>query len=130
MAAENIDNTVNGTGLFNAKVPGLSDAADIQAALRLYHYGSYTYDGSNTNPNNLVTPSIAKHLQNLVNADAAATAALASHEADTTNIHGIADTSLLATKSYVDDKIFTSLPDQSASKVRRRSSRCARFCRR
>ena len=31
MAAENIDNTVNGTGLFNAKIPGLGDAADIQA---------------------------------------------------------------------------------------------------
>ena len=61
MAAENIDNTVNGTGLFNAKVPGLSDAADIQAALRLYHYGSYTYDGSNTNPNNLVTPDTITH---------------------------------------------------------------------
>ena len=65
MAAENIDNTVNGSGLFNAKVPGLSDAADIQAALRLYHYGSYTYDGANTNPANLVNPSIANHLQNL-----------------------------------------------------------------
>ena len=71
MAAENIDNTVNGTGLFPTKVPGLSDAADIQAALRLYHYGSYTYDGSNTNKANLVTPSIAKHLQNLADADAA-----------------------------------------------------------
>ena len=71
MAAENIDNTVGGTGFFPTKVPGLSDAADIQAALRLYHYGSYTYDGSNTNKANLVNPSIAKHLQNLADADAA-----------------------------------------------------------
>ena len=70
MAAENIDNTVTGTGLFNAKIPGLSDAADIQAALRLYHYGSYDYDGTNTNTANLLTPSIAKHLQNLVDTDA------------------------------------------------------------
>jgi hypothetical protein len=70
MAAENIDNTVSGTGFFPTKVPGLSDAADIQAALRLYHYGSYTYDGSNTNKANLVNPSIAKHLQNLADADA------------------------------------------------------------
>ena len=109
MAAENIDNTVNGTGLFPAKVPGLADAADIQAALRLYHYGSYTYDGSNTNTANLVNPSIAKHLQNLVDADNAATSALAAHEADTTNIHGISNTSLLATKSYVDSGITSAI---------------------
>ena len=70
MAAENIDNTVGGTGLFNAKIPGLSDAADIQAALRLYHYGTYTYDGANTDPALLPIPSIAKHLQNLVDMDA------------------------------------------------------------
>ncbi len=71
MAEEiNIDNTVNGTGLFNTKIPGLSDAADIQAALRLYHYGSYAYDGANTDTGLLLTPSIAKHLQNLVDMDA------------------------------------------------------------
>ncbi len=98
MAEENIDNTVGGTGLFNTKIPGLGDAADIQAALRLYHYGSYTYDGANTNTSLIPNPSVAKHLQNLVDADTA-------HAADTTNIHGIADTSLLATTSYVQDAI-------------------------
>lgn len=117
MAAENIDNTVGGTGLFNAKIPGLSDAADIQAALRLYHYGSYAYDGANTNTANLLTPSIAKHLQNLVDADAAEivarnaaiavettnrNAAITAHNAATTNVHGILNTADLATKSYVD----------------------------
>ena len=106
MAAENIDNTVGGTGLFNAKIPGLSDAADIQAALRLYHYGSYAYDGTNTNTANLLTPSIAKHLQNLVDADAAEVtnrnAAITTHNAATTNVHGIANTADLATKAYVD----------------------------
>jgi len=68
VAAENIDGTVNGSGFFPTKVPGLSDAADIQAALRLYHYGSYAYDGSNTTKASLVNPSIAKHLQDLVDA--------------------------------------------------------------
>ena len=63
--AENIDGTPTGTGIFNTKIPEYSDAADIQAALRLYHYGSYTYDGSNTDTANLVSPSIAKHLQTL-----------------------------------------------------------------
>ena len=98
MAAENIDSTQNGTGLFNTKIPGLGDAADIQAALRLYHYGSYTYDGSLTTPETLVNPSIAKHLQNLVDADA-------THEADTTNVHGITNTALLATQTYVTNAI-------------------------
>ena len=83
MAAENIDNTVGGTGLFNAKIPGLSDAADIQAALRLYHYGSYSYDGANTNTANLLTPSIAKHLQNLVDADATLTSSKVAKSGDT-----------------------------------------------
>jgi hypothetical protein len=62
---QNIDSTANGTGLFNTKIPGLSDAADIQAALRLYHYGRYDYDGANTDPEELPIPSIANHLQNL-----------------------------------------------------------------
>lgn len=67
MAAENIDNTVGGTGLFNAKIPGLSDSADIQAALRLYHYGTYEYDGSNTNTALIPNPSVAHHFQKLTN---------------------------------------------------------------
>jgi hypothetical protein len=45
--------------LVPTKIPGLSDAADIQAALRAYHYGSYTFDTSETNANNLINPSIA-----------------------------------------------------------------------
>ncbi len=117
MAAENIDNTVNGTGLFNAKIPGLGDAADIQAALRLYHYGSYTYDGANTNVANLPNPSIAKYLQNLIDADATEivnrNAAISAHNAATTNVHGILNTSLLATKEYVDSGIDNSTVDQS-----------------
>lgn len=40
MAIENIDGTITGTGVYNTKVPGLSENADIQTAFRLYHYGS------------------------------------------------------------------------------------------
>ena len=65
MTVENIDGTTNGTGLFNTKMPGYDDPADIQAALKLYHYGSATYDGSNTDPDVLPNPSIARHLQTL-----------------------------------------------------------------
>jgi hypothetical protein len=76
----------------------LSDAADIQAALRLYHYGSEIYDGANTNPAILPNPSIAKYLQNLIDADSA-------HAALTENVHGIANTANLATTQYVNAEI-------------------------
>jgi hypothetical protein len=36
MAVENIG------GVYNVKIPGLTDAADIQAAFQAYHYGAYT----------------------------------------------------------------------------------------
>jgi hypothetical protein len=109
VAEENIDNTPNGTGLFNTKIPGLSDAADIQAALRLYHYGTYTYDGNNTDPAILPVPSMAKHLQTLVDADAAEVvnrnAAITAHNADTTDVHGIVNTANLATQSDITNAI-------------------------
>jgi hypothetical protein len=59
MAAENIGD------LIPTKIPGYSDAADIQAALRLYHYGSYSYDPANTSAASLVNPSIAYTLNDL-----------------------------------------------------------------
>lgn len=59
MAAENIGN------LIPTKIPALIDNADIQEALRLYHYGSYDYDFSETNPENLVSPSIAYTLNSI-----------------------------------------------------------------
>lgn len=59
MAAENIGQLVP------TKIPGYSDAADIQAALRLYHYGSYTYDPNETNASNLINPSIAYTINDL-----------------------------------------------------------------
>ena len=59
MAAESI-----GT-LVPTKIPGLSDQADIQAALRVYHYGSYTFDTAETVAANLVNPSIAYTLNSL-----------------------------------------------------------------
>lgn len=59
MAAEDIG------ALYNTKIPGYEDAADIQAALKLFHYGSTTYDETNTNPSQLPNPSLARHLQDL-----------------------------------------------------------------
>jgi hypothetical protein len=51
--------------LVPTKIPGYADAADIQAALRAYHYGSYTFDTSESNAANLINPSIAYTLNNL-----------------------------------------------------------------
>lgn len=51
--------------IFNTKMPGYEEAADIQAALKLYHYGSLTYDTSNLDTSLIPSPSIAFHLQQL-----------------------------------------------------------------
>ena len=59
MAVESIGSLVP------TKVPGLGDAADIQAAFRAYHYGSYEYSTANTNTANLISPSIAYTLNDI-----------------------------------------------------------------
>jgi hypothetical protein len=51
--------------LVPTKIPGYADAADIQAALRVYHYGSYDYDINEDNATNLVSPSIAYTINDL-----------------------------------------------------------------
>jgi hypothetical protein len=38
--AENIDGTAGGLGPYNTSIPALIDNANIQEALRIYHYGS------------------------------------------------------------------------------------------
>ena len=51
--------------LIPTAIPGYADAADIQAALRAYHYGSYSYSPANTSPGSLVTPSMAKTIYDI-----------------------------------------------------------------
>lgn len=51
--------------LIPTAIPGYADAADIQAALRAYHYGSYSYTPSNTSPGNLEAISIAKYIYDI-----------------------------------------------------------------
>jgi hypothetical protein len=59
MAAESIG------ALYSTKIPGYADNADIQAAFKLYHYGSTDYNTSNANTANLVNPSVAYTLNDL-----------------------------------------------------------------
>jgi hypothetical protein len=51
--------------LYPTQIPGYADNADIQAAFKLYHYGSLEYDTSETDVAELVSPSIAHTLNNL-----------------------------------------------------------------
>lgn len=57
--------------IYETAVPALSDTADIQEALRVYHYGAPSGSGvgeypiTNTDPTNLVIPSVAYHLYTL-----------------------------------------------------------------
>lgn len=53
--------------LIPTKIPALVDDADIQQALRAYHYGSYDFDPAETNPENLINPSIAHTINDIQN---------------------------------------------------------------
>jgi hypothetical protein len=59
MAVENIGNLVP------TKIPALIDDANIQDALKAYHYGSYDFDTAEDDPENLLNPSIAYTINNL-----------------------------------------------------------------
>ena len=59
MSVENIGNLVP------TKIPALSDDANIQDALKAYHYGSYDFNTAETNTANLLNPSIAYTITNL-----------------------------------------------------------------
>jgi hypothetical protein len=51
--------------IYPTEIPGYADNADIQAAFKLYHYGSLEYDTAETDVAELVNPSIAYTLNNL-----------------------------------------------------------------
>jgi hypothetical protein len=57
--------------VYDTSIPSLSDTADIQEALRIYHYGlpsgtgSGQYPITNSDPENLPNPSLARHLKEL-----------------------------------------------------------------
>ena len=58
--AENIDNTANESGPYNTKIPSLADNANIQKALRIYHYGS---ENPPLNMAGVIPNSVAGHFK-------------------------------------------------------------------
>jgi hypothetical protein len=59
MAVENIGNLVP------TKIPALIDDANIQDALKAYHYGSYDFDTAETDTAELLVPSMAHTINDL-----------------------------------------------------------------
>jgi hypothetical protein len=59
MAVENIGNLVP------TKIPALVDDANIQDALKAYHYGSYDFNTAENDPAELLNPSIAYTINDL-----------------------------------------------------------------
>jgi hypothetical protein len=53
--------------LVPTKIPALVDDANIQDALKAYHYGSYDFDTTETDPAELLDPSIAYTINSLQN---------------------------------------------------------------
>jgi hypothetical protein len=51
--------------IYTTKIPALSEAADIQAALKLYHYGTVLVP---TTENDVIPTSVAGYIQSLENA--------------------------------------------------------------
>jgi hypothetical protein len=51
--------------LVPTKIPALVDDANIQDALKAYHYGSYDFDTAETDTSELLNPSIAYTINNL-----------------------------------------------------------------
>jgi len=67
--------------IYETKIPGLTDAADIQAAFYAYHYGAYTSVATTAG---IITPSIAQILRD-IDADIASLEARPSSGGDATS---------------------------------------------
>jgi hypothetical protein len=60
--AENIDGTTGGLSPYNTSIPSLAENADIQEALRLYHYGTKTPPADPANPS---STSVAGYIKTI-----------------------------------------------------------------
>jgi hypothetical protein len=107
IAAQSITNAkiVDGAEIAQSKIAGLEDALDAKAPLSGPTFAGLVVLPESTTIGNVdsteltylngVTSSIQTQF-------GSAATALSNHASDTTDVHGIADTALLATKSYAD----------------------------
>lgn len=87
--------------LVPTKIPGYADDADIQAALRTYHYGSDTFDINETDPAELPEASIAKAIINI--------------QDDITDIQSTLSTTINATTFSAKGELLTSSANDTLS---------------
>ena len=102
MAAEYIDDTLDGSGQFPTKIPGYEDAADIQEALRLYHYGTAIIPATASEINDKSIAGYLKQLQTNIDNSEVNQSLLAGVGIDWNSGSGQFDIdATVATKSYV-----------------------------
>ena len=102
MASEYIDDTLDGSGQYPTKIPGYADAADIQEALRLYHYGSNIIPPTSLDINPKSIAGYIKQLQTNIDNSEVDQSLLAGVGIDWNSGSGQFDIdSTVATKSYV-----------------------------
>jgi hypothetical protein len=87
--------------LVPTKIPGYADDADIQAALRIYHYGSDAFDINETDPDELPEASIAKTIINI--------------QDDISTIESTLSTTINATTFSAKGELLTSSADNTLS---------------
>ena len=108
MTAEFIDDTLDGSGQYPTKIPGYEDAADIQEALRLYHYGTSIIPPTSSDINPKSIAGYFKQLQTTIDNSADAQTAWAGVGIDWNSVSEQFDIdSTVATKSYVGNSTET-----------------------
>jgi|694.fasta_scaffold00118_61 hypothetical protein len=107
IAAQSITNAkiVDGAEIAQSKIAGLGDALDAKAPLSGPTFAGLVVLPESTTIGNVDSTEIT-YLNGVTSSIqtqfGSAATALSNHASDTTDVHGIADTALLATKSYAD----------------------------
>lgn len=102
----NIDGTSGGTGLYNTQIPDIEDAADIQTALQLYHYGSSTIP---TTEGDVEANSIAGYIKSLNQQVASLTPDILTVLGEAENLNNKVTAGLYSQDSDTDARSLSSL---------------------
>jgi len=115
-ATESDITTINGTlSTLNTEVytniPNDIATADTAAIASANNYADSIMSTEVTNRDSAISTAISTEV---TNRNSAISTAVAAHESDTTSVHGIADTSALATKTYADGAVSTHNDDTTS----------------